>query len=48
MELFKKIMKTKAEKFFLVRAIDWMREKLPGVIVGGILAMAGTVWEFCK
>ena len=43
-EQYKKIMKTKAGRFVLRRAIDWMRDKLPGVIVGGVLTMAGMVW----
>ena len=43
-QAYNKVMRTKAGRFFLSKAIDWIREILPGVIVGGVLTMAGTVW----
>ena len=43
-KMYNKVMETKAGRFFLKRTIDWIREKLPGFIVGGILTVAGTVW----
>ena len=43
-QMYNKVMETKAGRFIIKRAIDWIREKLPGVIVGGILTMAGKIW----
>lgn len=38
------MLRTKAGKLVALKVIKFMKDKLPGVVVGGILPMAGTIW----
>lgn len=44
-QLYKRALDTKVGKFFLIRAIDWLKKKFPKAVVGAIVFVAATAFN---